>query len=237
MVGVLPLVLDAVEVRRRGRKILGPVSATLDAGPPTILLGPNGAGKTTLLQLCHGLVRATAGSVRWAVDQHVADLAQSYVFQTPILMRRTVQDNIAYPLIVRGERRAAARARAGAAAEGVGLSGHLDAPAYVLSGGERQKLSIARAMITAPEVLFLDEPTTNLDGRSTREIEEMLAQAVAGGTKIVMATHDLGQARRLAGDVLFLYNQTIHEQGEAETFFQAPATDAAAAFLNGDILE
>ncbi|MBM7068000.1 ATP-binding cassette domain-containing protein [Actibacterium sp. 188UL27-1] len=237
MVAVLPLDLKAATVRRRGRHIIGPVTLQVKAGPPTIVLGPNGAGKTTLLQLFHGLVRASSGQVSWAVDMPQADLAQAYVFQTPTLMRRSVQDNIAYPLIVRGVARRAARRQASEAAQSVGLGAHLEAPAHVLSGGERQKLSIARAMITEPQVLFLDEPTTNLDGRSVREIEEMLMAAVARGTKVVMATHDLGQARRLAGDVIFIYNKGIHEHGPASGFLDAPVTPEAAAFLNGDILE
>lgn len=229
MVAILPLELHDVMVRRRGQHIIGPVSTRVAAGPPTIVLGPNGAGKTTLLQVFHGLVRASAGQVRWAVDKRQADLGQAYVFQTPTLMRRSVQDNIAYPLVVRGMPRRAARDQAAEAGRAVGLGAHLAAPAHVLSGGERQKLSIARAMITRPQVLFLDEPTTNLDGRSTREIEEMLVAATETGTKVVMATHDLGQARRLAGDVIFIY--------PARAFFAAPSTPEAAAFLKGDILE
>ena len=113
----------------------------------------------------------------------------------------------------------------------------LDFPAPRLSGGEQQKLALGRALIRTPQVLFLDEPCANLDGRSTREIEELLKNATQAGTHIIMTTHDLGQARRLAGRILFFLNGTLHEQGNASEFFITPSTSAARAFLNGDIIE
>jgi tungstate transport system ATP-binding protein len=224
-------------VQKRGRRIIGPVDLVLGAAGITILLGPNGAGKTTLLRLLHGLERLSGGEMVWQRPRSETLAAQAYVFQAPILLRRSVLENIAYPLRLRGERRATARTAAAEWAGRVGLGAALDRPSHVLSGGERQKLALARALITAPEVLFLDEPTASLDGRSTREIEAILLEAASEGVRLVMATHDLGQARRLATEVVFLYRGVVHEAAAAETFFARPATAEAAAHLNGDIVE
>ena len=106
-----------------------------------------------------------------------------------------------------------------------------------LSGGERQKLAIARALICKPEVLFLDEPTTNLDGKSTREIETILRSAYENGTRMIMTTHDIGQARRLATDVVFLNRGRLCEHSAANEFFRSPQSSPAKTYLNGEILE
>ncbi len=234
---ILPLTLTGACARRQGKLLVGPVDLTLGPSGFTILMGPNGAGKTTLLRLMHGLQRRSAGQVRWAVPERAARLAQAFVFQTPVMMRRSVLDSIAYPLRLRGVSRAKARERAAEWARRIGLGDALDRPAPVLSGGEKQKLSLARALITRPQILFLDEPCANLDGSATREIESLLQQANAAGTRIVMATHHMGQARRLASDVVFLYRGRVHETGPSDSFFAGPRTPEAAAFINGDIVE
>lgn len=234
---ILPLTLSGAEVRKRGRRIIGPVDLTIAAGGPTVILGPNGAGKTTLLRAMHGIDRLAQGGADWAVARGDAELRQAYVFQSPILMRRSVLDNVAYPLSLRGQSRAGARERARQALGDVGLADRTDLPAHALSGGERQKMALARALVTEPEVLFLDEPTASLDGRSTREIEEILRAPPESVKKIVMATHDLGQARRIAREILFLLGGTLHESGSAAAFFDAPKTAEARAFLKGDIVE
>jgi len=233
---ILPLTLNAVELRRGGRTILGPVTLTLGGEGITMVIGPNGSGKTSLLRAMHGLERVSRGRLTWQGAPDRVRLAQAFVFQAPILMRRSILDNIAYPLRLDGLGRAAARAQAAAMAARVGLGGPLDRPAQVLSGGERQKMALARALIRAPEVLFLDEPCANLDGRSTRDIEAVLKAARADGTRIVMSTHDLGQARRLADDLIFLYQGRLHEAGPQAALFSAPQTVETRAFLNGDLL-
>ena len=185
MVGsILPLRLEAAAVRRGGNRLVGPVDIEIGAEGVTMVIGPNGSGKTSLLRLMHGLERAAEGRVRWAVPRTEALTRQAYVFQNPILMRRHVVGNIAYPLLVHGVRRAEARRRAAGWAEKIGLGEALERPASSLSGGERQKLALARALIRRPEILFLDEPCANLDGRATREIEAILAAARDGGTRI-----------------------------------------------------
>lgn len=222
--------LSNVVVRRRGRRLIGPVGLTIGADKTTVILGPNGSGKTTLLRAMHGLQRIRGGEVNWA-----RDVDQAFVFQTPILLRRSVLANIAYPLQLRGQR--PARNDLLARLKSVGLADFADRPAEHLSGGERQKLALARALVTAPQVVFLDEPTASLDGRSKREIEAVLTMARSEGTKLILATHDLGQARRLGDEVVFLLNGTVHETGDAKPFFSDPKTSEARAFLAGDIVE
>ncbi|WP_424941148.1 ATP-binding cassette domain-containing protein [Aliiroseovarius sp. S253] len=234
---LFPLILTRATIRRKGKRLVGPIDLTLQGQGITIVIGPNGAGKTTLLRMMHGIARLSDGAITWGCDLNTARQAQSFVFQQPILMRRSVRDNIAYPLRLRGVARDQARAKASKVGQQVGLGAMLDRPATFLSGGERQKLAIARATITDPTLLFLDEPCASLDGRATREIEEILLQAAASGTRLIMSTHDMGQARRLADDVMFLLNGQIHEHASADQFFDHPKTPETRAFLNGDIVE
>ncbi len=234
---LLPLRLEGAVLRRRGRVLVGPVDLVLGAGGPTAVIGPNGSGKTSLLRLMHGLQAPSAGRVAWAVPDAEARTRQGYVFQQPIVLRRSVEANLAYPLRLRGVGRAEARERARAVAARFGLSAQLAQPAPSLSGGEMQRLALARAMVTAPGILFADEPCAALDGAATREIEARLAGLAAQGTRLVLATHDMGQARRIASDVIFMLHGRVHEAGPAPAFFAGPATDAAAAFLRGDIVE
>lgn len=233
---ILPLALEEVELRRRGTRILGPVSLTLGGDGITIVMGPNGAGKTSLLRTMHGLERVTRGKLTWQGDEDQIRARQAFVFQTPILMRRSVLDCIAYPLILDGRPRKAARVAAERQAEAVGLDVALTAPVSVLSGGERQKMALARALIREPEVLFLDEPCANLDLHSIREIERVLTGARDRGTRIVMSTHNVGQARRLADDILFLSDGRLIETGTRDAFFAGPGTPEARAHINGDLL-
>lgn len=234
---ILPLEVRGACVTRRGKRLVGPIDLSIAATGITMVMGPNGAGKTTMLRMLHGLERTSAGSVEWRLPMDLARGRQSFVFQAPVLLRRSVVDNIAFPLIVAGRGRRAARALAADWAERVGLGEALTRPAAVLSGGEKQKLALARALITGPEALFLDEPTASLDGRAMREIEAILTDAAKGGARIVMSTHNIGQAKRLATDVIFLYRGRVHEAGDAESFLSQPKTREAAAFLKGDIVE
>lgn len=234
---LFPLRLRGAESRRRGKRLVGPVDLDLAGGGPCLILGPNGAGKTSLLRLIHGAARLSGGEIRWACPQDEARRAQAFVFQKPILLRRSVRDNLAYPLRCRGQSRQAAHAAAEDWAGRVGLADMLARPATALSGGEQQKLAIARALTTAPRLLFLDEPCASLDGRATREIEAILRTASESGTKLVMSTHDLGQARRLASEILFMAGGRLVEHRPATDFFERPDTAQARAFLNGDIVE
>ncbi|MGH1576264.1 ABC transporter ATP-binding protein [Planktotalea sp.] len=233
----LTVSLNDIHVKRRGKTILGPIDLTLPATGFTIVLGPNGAGKTTLLKVLHGVERVSTGSANWSVPASEAQQSQAYVFQRPIMLRRTVAQNLAYPLQLLGMQKTVIEKEVAKWAERIGLTDLLDHPAPRLSGGEKQKLALGRALIRQPKVLFLDEPCANLDGRSTREIEDVLRAANTSGTRVIMTTHDLGQARRLASDVVFLLNGKIHEQGRAPDIFSAPTTAEAKAFFQGDIVE
>ncbi len=229
--------LEGALVRRRGKAILGPLDLTLAATGFTIILGPNGSGKTTLLKVLHGVERLTEGQRNWAVQETQARAEQAYVFQSPTILRRTVAQNLAYPLQLIRTPKAEIAIKVVEWANRIGLGDALDRHAPNLSGGEKQKLALARALIRRPKVLFLDEPSANLDGRATREIEALLIATHHHGTRIVMATHDMGQARRLATDVLFMLRGKVHDQGAAPEIFNAPGTPQTDAFFRGDIVE
>jgi tungstate transport system ATP-binding protein len=233
----LPLVLDHVCFEVGGRRIIDDVSAVIAAGPRTVILGPNGAGKSVLLRLCHGLLAPTSGWISWAAPDRTHGVRrQAMVFQRPVMLRRSALANVAYGLKIAGVDAVERDARARAALERVGLTRLADRPARVLSGGEQQRLALARAWALNPEVLFLDEPTANLDPGATHEIEAAIQAIHAGGTKIVMVTHNLGQARRIADEILFLHNGRVAERGSAVRFFTAPDCPEAAAFLKGELL-
>lgn len=236
MTSILPLSLKDVAVQRRGKRLIGPVSADLPVEGLTIIMGPNGSGKTTLLRVMHGVERISAGAVRWAVPETEARHSQAYVFQTPIMLRRSVADNLSYPLQLMGVPRVDITKSVEGWAARIGLGGSLKVPATRLSGGEKQKLALARALARKPQVLFLDEPCANLDGASTRDIEGLLKKAQQDGTRIIMTTHDLGQARRLATDAIFMLHGKIWEAGAAAEFFESPRTPELSAFFRGDII-
>lgn len=237
MTELFPLTVKGAVTRRGGKQLIGPVDLELDGQGACVIVGPNGAGKTTLLRLLHGIARLHAGDITWACPTEEARRAQAFVFQRPVMLRRSVGENIAYPIRMRGVKRAEALEQARDWAARVGLDAFFDRPAHVLSIGEQQKLTMARALIGAPKLLFLDEPCASLDGRATREIEEILTQAQADGTRLIISTHDMGQARRLASRVVFLFKGRVHETGPAAAFFDQPETPQARAFLNGDIVE
>jgi tungstate transport system ATP-binding protein len=158
------------------------------------------------------------------------------VFQRPILLRRSAAANIDYALSVRGVNGAERPRRVKEALDRIGLAALAGRPARVLSGGERQLLALARAAALRPEVLFLDEPTASLAPAAAKRVETAIADIHAAGTTIVMTTHDLGQARRLADDILFLHEGRLVERGSALAFLAAPRTREAQAYLNGELL-
>jgi len=234
---LFPMTATKIESRRRGQQLVGPIDLTLGGQGITVVIGPNGAGKTTLLQLLHGTARLSSGKIEWACSTEEARHHQAFVFQRPVMLRRTVLENLIYPLRLRGVTKPNAEERAREWAGRVGLTPMLARTATVLSGGEQQKLALVRALICEPKLLFLDEPCAALDGRAIREIEEILQRARASGTRMLLSTHDLGQARRLADDVLFLLGGRVHEAAPANVFFHGPETAQARAFLRGDIVE
>ncbi len=228
----LPIRFDDASVRGGDVTILDRVSLTLGAGAPTVLIGPNGSGKSTLIRLAMGLVAPSRGRITWGGRTTVDDNRRAIVFQRPVMLRRSAADNVAYALTSRTSR----AERVAALLDRVGLAHLADRPARRLSGGEQQRLALARALARDPEVLFLDESTASLDPASTKAVEDIVQATAQSGVKIVMATHDLGQARRLAGDIVFLMRGRMIEHAPATRFFAAPASPEAAAFLRGELV-
>ncbi len=234
--GILPLTLRDVRFAAGGRTIICGVSAVIEAGPATIILGANGAGKSVLMRLMHGLLQPSSGEVKWhgqGADR--VRRGQAMVFQRPVMLRRSALDNIVYALALAHVPAAERERQAMDALREVGLVDVAHRPARVLSGGEQQRLALARAWALHPEVLFLDEPTANLDPGATREIENVIKAFDASGTKIVMSTHNLGQARRLGDEVLFIHQGRAVEHTPIERFFPKPASAEAAAFIKGEL--
>lgn len=232
----LPLILDRVSLRAGATAIVDRVSLTVGPGAPTLIVGPNGSGKTSLLRLCMGLDRPTEGSVSWGGRTETRPTRRAILFQEPVMLRRSAAANIAYGLAQAGYPRKRRTARTEELLQQVGLLDLAGRPARRLSGGEQQRLALARALAREPELLLLDEPTASLDPAATRYVEEIALMAARSGTKIVMASHDLGQVRRLAGDVVFMVRGRLCEQASAEDFFDRPSTREATAFIRGDLV-
>ncbi len=234
---LLPLVLDGVGYAINGTPLVNELTVTLSAGSRTVILGPNGAGKSLTLRLCHGLLAPTSGTIRWA-GAFAGDpmRRQAMVFQRPVMLRRSALANVAYGLKLAGMAKAERTERARAMLDRVGLLALADRPARSMSGGEQQRVALARAWALQPEVLFLDEPTASLDPAAARAVEAIIRAIHEAGTKIVMTTHNLAQARRLADEILFLDRGRLVEGSPADLFFRAPATPEAAAFLREESL-
>lgn len=232
---IFPLRLDRVSFEAGGKRLLDSLSLTLDRGPRTVILGPNGAGKSLLLRLCHGLLQPTAGSIAWQATRDPAR-RQAMVFQRPVMLRRSAAANIDYALRLKGIPPALRAARVREVLADTGLIAFAAQSARSLSIGEQQRLALARAWATAPDVLFLDEPTASLDPAATRAVEEIISAIDLSGTKIVMTTHDLAQARRLADEIVFLHRGRLLEHGTAPRFFGGPASPEGRAFVAGELL-
>ena len=230
----LPIRFAGVSYGVGAVSILRDIDLELTAGPPTMLLGPNGSGKSTLLRLAMGLIAPTSGAITFAGRRMGSPGRRAIVFQKPVMLRRTATANVAYALKVAGK--PAEKTEMIRLLDEVGLGGLGDRPARRLSGGEQQRLALARALARAPEVLVLGEPTASLDPASTKAVEDIIARIAGSGVKVVMATHDLGQARRLAGDVVFLAKSRLVERGPSQTFFTSPSTNEARRFLAGDLV-
>lgn len=232
---MLPLELRNVSFVAGGRAVIDSVSVAIDAGPRTVILGANGAGKSVLMRLCHGLLKPSSGKIVWQERNSHRRGGQSMVFQRPVMLRRSALGNVMYGLKLAGLSRRECEMRARDVLEAVGLERQAESPARTLSGGEQQRLALARAWALGPEIIFLDEPTANLDPGSTRDVESIIAAIHATGTKIVMTTHNLGQARRLGDEILFLHQGRLVERAQVHAFFQNSATAEAAAFISGEL--
>ena len=235
---ILPLRVVGLTFEAGNRLLIDRLSFDLEAGKRSVILGPNGAGKSLTLRLCHGLIKPSAGRIEWGrgdIPFRQLIRKQAMVFQKPVMLRRSTAANISHALACHGVKRRERRSRVAEALARTGLESLARIPARVLSSGEQQRLALARAWILRPEILFLDEPTASLDPAATRDVEQIILAIHDAGTKIVLTTQNLGQARRIADEILFLHRGRLVERASAEAFFDNPATPEAQAFIAGEL--
>lgn len=233
-----PVLGRNLRVARHGRLLLDVPEITFRDRKLTAIVGPNGAGKSLLIKILAGVMQPDSGEVTWSgrAPARVGYGKLSLVLQTPVLLRRTALANLAFALKAAGIGSEEARGQALAALEQAGLSEVARTSARLLSGGEKQRLALARALAIKPEVLFLDEPVANLDPPSTAAIEAMVREAGGRGVTVILVTHDLAQARRLSDDIVFMNRGRIEVRGEADDFFGDPRTRAARAYVAGELV-
>ena len=232
----LPLRFERVRFEAGNRLILDIESLSITNGAPTAVVGPNGAGKTTLLRLGMGLFEPTVGRVIWGGREKVPPTRRAILFQRPVMLMRSAANNIDYALASVNAPSRDRRRKIAELLALVGLSGFEDRPARRLSGGEQQRLALARSLARDPEILFLDEPTASLDPAAAKSVEDVLRAVAERGVKILISTHDLGTARRLAGDVVLIHRGKILEHSVSEVFFKEPRTEEARRFQASDLL-
>jgi tungstate transport system ATP-binding protein len=231
---IFPLELKEVCFTKGEQRIIDRVSIAIDSKVRTVILGANGAGKSVLMRLMHGLLTPTSGSILWCGRPERA-AAQAMLFQRPVMLRTTALANVAYGLKLAGVGKDERLARAAEALDRVGLAHLAQRPARVLSGGEQQRLALARAWALKPLVLFLDEPTASLDPGAAQKIERAIGKIAASGCKIIMTTHNLGQARRIAEEIIFLHQGRVVEYAPASVFFTMPRSPEAVSFMKGEL--
>ncbi len=234
--GLWPVSIEGATLSAGGRRLLDGLSFTLPGGGVTALMGPNGAGKSLALRMIAGLIRPDAGAVRWGARETPGKGAVALVFQRPVLLRRSAAGNLDHALAVAGVGRRERAARRAELLALAGLESLADRPARALSGGEAQRLALARALAARPRLLLLDEPTASLDPAAVAAIEELTRRVVAGGATVLLVTHDAGQARRLAGRALFMHAGRIVEDAPAARLLVAPRSPQAQAYLAGRLL-
>jgi len=234
---VLPLRFEGVCFDAGGERLLHDLCFRLEAGPCSVILGPNGAGKTLTLRLCNDLIAPSRGLILWGGEGRGDPAAvRALVFQRPVLLRRSAAANVDYPMRLRGLAREERERRCAQVLEATGLADIAQRPARKLSVGQQHRLALARVWALRPQVLFLDEPAASLDPAASRSLEAAIQAIRKEGTKIVMTTHDLGQAKRMSDEVLFLHRGRLLEQTPAEQFWQEPRTAQAKGFLRGEVL-
>jgi tungstate transport system ATP-binding protein len=235
---ILPIRGQGLTLVRGARTILSDVDMHIDGAGTLVIMGPNGAGKSLLVRVLAGLVSPTSGSVTWAGTPPDRGRASKlgFVFQHPVHLRRSALANITYALAVAGVPRSQRAEKARAALVRAGIAHLANAPARVLSGGEQQLVAIARALATDPEVLVLDEPTSALDPATTSAIEAVTQSVSRDGMRVVLITHDVGQARRLGDEIAFLHRGRLLERTLRDAFWAGPRSAEARAFIQGEIV-
>lgn len=236
---LFPLTVENLVLDVKGKKLINNLSFTCEANGITALMGPNGAGKSLTLRLLHNLIKKTSGTIRWndVTDKKQIQNAQAMVFQKPVLLRRSVIENLRYNLNVKNIKNKTEQDKLiDEALSKAGLQDQANSPARLLSGGEQQKLAMTRALMDNPSILFLDEPTASLDPNATLVIEDLIKEADSKGTKIILVTHDIGQANRLAEEIIFLNQGQVSEQGPAKELVANPQSKPAQQYFAGEIV-
>jgi tungstate transport system ATP-binding protein len=237
--------MDSIVVHRvcksfDGFEVLRNIDLRVGGGEILAVVGPTGAGKTTLLRLLDLLDKPTSGRILFdgievssmSEDQRLKLRRRlSMVSQKPVMFRACVYDNVAYGLKARKADKALVEERVAEALRDVGLASYEKRDAKTLSGGENQRVAFARAVVTDPEVLLLDEPTANLDPRTAKSVEDLIVRQIWRGGTVVMATHDLCQASRLADKMAVIMNGELVQAGSIEEILQSPASPKVAAFF------
>lgn len=234
--GVLPLSFEEVTLTFRQVSPLAGLSFSIASSGITAIMGPNGAGKSLMLRLLGGLIEPVNGRVRFGSREQVPRGQIGYVFQTPVLLRRSVIGNLLHALKLAGLPRSDRKNRAEALLKLGELHRLADNPARSLSGGEKQRLALLRALACKPALLLLDEPSASLDPQATFLIESLVLRASRAGVKVILISHDQGQVGRLADDVVFVHKGRVLEQRPADDFLKSPECRQAKAYLSGQLL-
>jgi tungstate transport system ATP-binding protein len=219
-------------LRLNNTDLLNSISVSSKTRGVTMVMGPNGAGKSLFLKCLHGLIQPTFGLIK-VCGEHVQGPSndQAMVFQKPVLLRRSVLENLAFAAPQGADLGAINNALATAH-----LGDKRDLPARLLSGGEQQRLAVVRALLRNPKLLVLDEPTASLDPASVQIIEGLIRDFTELGGKTIFISHDLGQAKRLGSEIIFLHKGRVVEHSNADLFFRNPTSKEAKAYLNGQLI-
>lgn len=221
------------------KNILDINKCSIKKGKITGILGSNGAGKSTLINIIAGLLQATNGQVLYnnsTIDKQIF-YQMTMVFQKPYLLRNTVYNNIAYPLKVRKLSKETISSKVKRIINQMDLDYITWEKAWKISGGEAQKVALARALVFEPSLLILDEPTSNIDPVSIFTMEKMIKKVRhEKGITVIIVTHNLQQAKRLCDELIFMHKGKIVEQGEANKIISNPEYKITRDFVNGELL-
>ena len=234
MSAIVPITVRNLSFRPGGRIVLDGLNATITTAGVTVVIGPNGAGKSVMLRIIDGLLQPDDGTIRFGT-RLPQDVRRALVFQRPGLLRASIARNVALALVPWKLSRQAVAQRVDEALVAVGLADRANEAARRLSGGEQQRLALARAWVTEPELLLLDEPTASLDPGATEEIERLIVSMARNGTKVVLVSHNLGQVARLAEDIIVVSHGKAVEHGPAHQILSSPRSAEAQAYIKGEL--